>query len=372
MNGVIIGALVALGAMQQTDTTLALEGAELLGVETLGGSIAVDVWDRDEVRVRAEHSTRTFVEIERRRGRIEVESEARRGPANLVDFQITVPRSLSLDLQGQYGDVVVEGSDGAIEVETLRGDVTIRGGRGNVRVANTIGNILVEGAAGEIDVESTAADIRVVNSSGRILAETTGGTVVLENVTASSVDVGSVGGRVHYDGTFQPGGTYFFGAHGGSITIVVPDGAGMTLSLASLHGSITSNLSGEIESFRSGERHQLEIGGGGAVVEAETYGGRIRVVRRGTEGSQAPSAGRADAANGEAGWHGGAAWHGGVASHGEADWHGGAAWHGEGHPPSVATWVSPQLEFSVRNATETTLSTKVELRRVVAAATIRR
>jgi hypothetical protein len=340
MNCVIMGALVGLGALQQTDTTFALDGAELLDVETLGGSITVDVWDRDEVRVQAEHSARTFVEIERRRGGIQVASEARRGPANLVDFHITVPRSLPLELEAQYGDVTVQGSDGAVEVETLRGDVTIRGGRGNVRVSNTIGNILVEGAAGEIDVESSAADIRIVNSSGRILAETAGGTIVLENVTASSVDVGSVGGRIHYDGTFQPGGTYFFGAHGGSITIVVPDGAGVTLSLASLHGSITSNLSGQVESFPGGERHQLEVGGGGALVEAETYGGRIRVVRRGTEGSQAPAAGRGG--------------------------------HGEEDLQDVAAWVSPHLDRAVRQAVELALSTNVELRLAVASATIAR
>jgi hypothetical protein len=132
----------------------------------------------------------------------------------------------------------------------------------------------------------------VVNSSGEIYAETAGGTIVLENVDPTSVDVGSTGGRVHYDGAFRPGGTYFFGAHGGSITIVVGEEARASFNVATVHGSITSNLSGTAQSMKGGERHQFEVGGGGAIVEAETYGGRIRILRRGSEGTAAPTRAR--------------------------------------------------------------------------------
>jgi hypothetical protein len=289
MNGLIMGAMVALSMFQQTDTTFAVGTAERLSVDALGGSIRVDVWDEERIRVRAQHSTRTFVEIERGRTEIRVDSEARRGPANLVDFHVTVPRRFGLDLEAQYGDITIEGSDGAVKAETVRGDVTILGGRGTVRVSATIGSIRVEGAEGRIELESSAADIHVVRSSGEIYAETAGGSVVLENVSPTVVDVGSTGGRVHYAGTFEPGGTYFFGAHGGSLTIVVPEGTSAEFHVATVHGSITSNLRGETESLRNGERHRFAIGGGGALVEAETYGGRIRLLRAGTEGAEAPT-----------------------------------------------------------------------------------
>lgn len=290
MNGLIMGAMVALSMVQaQTDTTFAVEGAERVSVETLGGSIRVDVWDEDRIRVQAEHSRRTFVEVRRGRRGISIESEARRGPANLVDFRITVPRRMALNLEAQYGDITIEGSDGAVEVQALKGDVSIIGGRGTIEVSATIGSILVDGADGKIEIESSAADIRVINSTGEIYAESAGGSVVLENVRPRAVDVGSTGGRVHYDGSFEPGGTYFFGSHGGSVTVVVPDGAGVTFNVATVHGSITSNLRGEAEALKGGERHEFVVGGGGALVEAETYGGRIRLLRRGSEGSEAPS-----------------------------------------------------------------------------------
>lgn len=289
MNGFIIGAIAALSFVQQTDTTFAVGTAELLNVETMGGSIQVGVWDRDEIRVQAEHSTRTFIEIDRGRREIQVESEARRGPANLVDFRITVPRTFALELEALYGDISVEGSDGAVEAETVQGDITIVGGRGTVQVSATTGTITVDDADGQIEIESSSADIRVTNSSGEIYAETAGGTIVLENVSPTAVDVGSTGGRVHYDGAFEPGGTYFFGAHGGSITIVVPEEASASFNVATVHGSISSNLGGQVESLRSGQRHAFEVGTGGALVEAETYGGRIRLLRKGSEGANAPT-----------------------------------------------------------------------------------
>jgi hypothetical protein len=289
MNGLVLGTMMALSMVQaQTDTTFAVGGAEKLDVETMGGSIRILVWDEDRVRVQAEHSNRTYIEIEHGSREIRIESEARRGPANLVDFIITVPRRLSLELEAQYGDITIEGSDGEIQAETLQGDVSILGGRGVVEVEATIGNIYVDGADGLIEIESSAADIHVVNSSGEIYAETAGGTIVLENVSPTAVDVGSTGGRVHYDGSYEPGGTYFFGAHGGSITLVVGEEASASFNVATVHGSITSNLSGTAESLRGGERHEFQVGAGAAIVEAETYGGRIRLLRRGTEGTEAP------------------------------------------------------------------------------------
>lgn len=290
MNALILGAMMAMSPIQaQTDTIVAVGDAEKVHVETLGGSIRVLVWDEQRVRIQAEHSNRTYIDINTGSREIHIESEARRGPANIVDFIITVPRRMSLELEANYGDITIEGADGEVQAETVQGDVSIIGGRGVIEVEATTGSIMVDGADGKIDIESSAADIRVVNSSGEIYAETAGGTIVMENVDPTSVDVGSTGGRVHYDGALRPGGTYFFGAHGGSITIVVGEEARASFNVATVHGSITSNLSGTAQSLKGRERHQFEVGGGGAIVEAETYGGRIRILRRGSEGTAAPA-----------------------------------------------------------------------------------
>lgn len=290
MNTLVLGAFVALGMVQQTDTTFAVGNATRLEVESPGGSITIGVWDRNEVRVRAEHSSRTYVDIDVRGGTIDVEAEARRGPANIVDFVITVPRSFDLEADGMYTDILIEGADGEVEAESMQGDVTIRGGRGVVKVGSVQGRVLIEGSQGRVEVETAASEIRVRNAAGEIVAESSGGDIILENVRATSVDVGTVGGRVYYNGTFERSGTYFFGSHGGSVTLALADGAAASITVATIHGSVTSNLAGAPTRFERGQRNSFDVNGGGALVEVETFGGRIRLVRQGTEGGTPPAA----------------------------------------------------------------------------------
>lgn len=287
MNGMVIGALMVLGMVQQTDTVIPLQNARVLSVESPGGSIVVTGWDRNEIRIQAEHSQRTFVDIDRTRNgeRISVEADARRGPATIVDFRISVPRALAVELDGMYTDITVEGLNGEVSAETMQGDVTVRGGRGSVRVSSTTGKVLVDGAQGRIEAETAADDIRFVNVQGDVVAESAGGDIFFENARATSVDVGTTGGRISYEGTLGRTGTYFFGTHGGSVTLVVPEGSAASLSLATVHGSIVTNLSGETQRLERGERHRLDVGGGGAIVEIETFAGRIAVMRKGTEGA---------------------------------------------------------------------------------------
>lgn len=283
MNGLVVGTLVVLGMAQQTDTVLPARGATRLDVESPGGSIVVTGWDRDEIRVQAEHSHRTVVRVRRRGDRVSVEGEARRGPASIVDFTISLPRGMSVNLDGMYTDLTVDGVDGEVSAETLQGDVTIKGGSGSVKASATNGTMLIQGARGMIDVETAAGDIRLVDVSGDVVGESAGGGIYFENAHTHSVDVGTTGGRIRFEGTLDPDGTYYFGTYGGSVILVVPEGTGASMSLASVHSTAMTNLGGDVQLFRSGDRHQVNVNGGGAVVEIETFGGRIAVVRKGTE-----------------------------------------------------------------------------------------
>lgn len=283
MNGVVIGALMALGMVQQTDTVFPVESATRLEVESPGGSIVINAWDRDEIRVQADHSHRTHVDIRRRGDRILLEGEADRGPASIVDFTISVPRAMSVELDGMYTDMTVTGVNGEVSAETLQGDVSITGGTGSVKVSSTTGKVLIQGAQGRIDAETAAGDIRFVDVSGEISGESAGGSIYFENAKPTSVDVGTTGGRIRFEGSLEPNGTYYFGSYGGSVILVLPEGTAASMSLASIHSSVVTNLGGEMQRFRSGDRHQVDVNGGGAVVEIETFGGRIAVVRKGTE-----------------------------------------------------------------------------------------
>lgn len=282
MSGALIGALMALSLMQQTDTLISLDGATGLKIDNAGGTLVVGTWDRPEIRLRAEHSSRAEITVSRRRsGFISLEAERRRGQsfATIVDYELTIPRSLDLDFEGWSTEVIIEGADGEVSVETFEGDITIVGGRGSVKAETTTGKIRIEGADGIVEASSVAESVSISNSSGEVYVETVGGNITLENMSASVVEAGSVGGRVSFDGTVSNGGSYFFGSNGGTVTISIPEDSNAEVSLATIHGNVSSNFSGAPE-FKRGSRNAFTIGSGGASIEAETFGGRI-VLRKG-------------------------------------------------------------------------------------------
>ena len=282
MSGAMIGALMALSLVQQTDTVIALEDATRLEIENSGGRISVTTWDRPEIRIQADHSRRLVIDVRRRRsGVISIEAESARGGFGsiFVDFDLTVPASLDLSFEGRSTDVTVEGSNGEIDVETLQGDITIVGGGGSVTAETVSGEIRIDGVDGVIEANSVAEDIRVSNSSGEIYVETVGGSIVLEGISAMVVEAGSVGGRVSFEGVVLAGGEYFFGSHGGRVSITIPEASNASVSVASIHGNISSDFPG-IPDLERGARNRFTLGNGGANIEVETFGGRIVLRRR--------------------------------------------------------------------------------------------
>jgi hypothetical protein len=101
----------------------------------------------------------------------------------------------------------------------------------------------------------------------------------MEGMSATVVEAGSVGGRISFDGTIVDGGEYFFGSHGGTVTITIPEASNASVSVASIQGNISSDFPGTPDLER-GVRNRFTIGNGGANIEIETFGGRIVLRRR--------------------------------------------------------------------------------------------
>jgi DUF4097 and DUF4098 domain-containing protein YvlB len=279
MTGLTALTIAALAlAQQSTDTTVALERATALRMQVRAGTVAITTWDRPEVRVAAEHSARTTVEIRRDGTTLMVDSGTTLG-SGIVDYRITVPSSLDLNVMGGTTAVTIEGANGAVQVETNEGDILIRRGRGTVRARSVNGTVEVDGTEGRVDIETIGQGSRVVNASGEIYVESVGSPIVLENLRAATVEASNVGGGIRFSGTLAPGGNYSFVTHDGPITIQVPASSSATFRVASVEGAISSDLPGAPAQFERGRRLSFGIGGGDATVEAETFNSRIRIDR---------------------------------------------------------------------------------------------
>ncbi len=266
-----------------TDQTVPVSRGARLTVHDFAGEVVIRAWGRDAVRVRAKHMPRTQVSVETTPGGVAVSASGMRGPASAVDYEISAPVWMAVQVDGTYAFITVEGTEGEIAAETVRGDIHIKGGAVAVSAKTIDGKILIEGAKGRITASSVQQGIRIAGASADIAAETTNGPIVLTGNSSGTVDVGSVNGSLSYDGTPTPQGRYRFSTHNGRIAVAVPESAGAVFNVRTYHGSMETNLplqgGGDV---RRGRRGTFTLGAGGAEFDLESFGGTIHIRRTGT------------------------------------------------------------------------------------------
>ena len=275
------GALTALALVQQIDTTVPAQQGQRLVVDGYAGEIDVKTWGRNAVRVEADPSSRSSVEVVSSGVSVTVRTEGRRGPPASVDLTITVPAWMGLDLSGVYTDVMVVGVRAPISVETVQGEVDVTGGEGLVSLRSVQGHVHLKGAKGRIDVHSVNEDVRVSDASGEIVAETVNGEIVLERVDATSLDAGTVNGDVGYDGPVRSGGRYALSSHNGDVTLAVAESTSATVSVSTFNGEFESAFPVTLRETRKGKRFSFVLGAGGAQVSLESFQGTVSLVRPG-------------------------------------------------------------------------------------------
>jgi len=271
-----------LGLQQQTDTTVTVPAGTRLEVSNHAGTTHITTWDRDAVRVRAQHGSRDVIEIELRGSVLSVEGEPYRGGPPMVDYEITVPRGMAVSVDGVENEVTIEGVGGDIEVATVEGAVTIRGAGGEVSVSTVEGDVVLEGGRGRIAITGVEGMVSVTGASGAITVETVDGDITLENVQSADVDLGTVDGNVTYHGTVQDGGRYRLTSHQGDLVLAMAAGVNAAVSVATFDGTFEADpaFSVQVSQIRPGRRFSFTLGTGSAKVELESFEGAIRLERR--------------------------------------------------------------------------------------------
>lgn len=277
----LAGLLAASLAQQQTDTTFAVRAGSRIEVETFGGSITVRSWNRNDVRVQAEHGRRDIIDIDARGSAVRIEAEGHMGVAKDVRFMLTVPRSSHIDASGVQTDIDVEGVTGDVDAETVQGQIRVIGGA-RLKLESVEGDVVISGARGRVEASTVNRGIRVNDVVGDLDLETVNGPIVVQKVQSSSVDVSTVNGRIVYDGTLRDGGDYALATHNGAIWVVVPNGTNAAVSISTFNGELDTTF--EIPRFESNARrrsYNFVLGTGKAQLDLETFGGDINLRRPG-------------------------------------------------------------------------------------------
>jgi DUF4097 and DUF4098 domain-containing protein YvlB len=271
----------------KSDQTIDVAKGTRLVLSNNAGEVVVRSWDRDQVRIQASHGARETVSAETSDLTLRVRTQrasGSRGPGGLVDYQITVPRWMPVNLSGTYLDATIEGTTAEVTVETVHGNARVSGGNGAVSLRSVEGVISVDKASGRVQATTVNEGIRITNVSGEITAETTNGDIFIDNATTSNLEAFTVNGEVTFNGTIRDNGAYRLGTHNGDIRVGLGGANNATVFVRTFQGDFAADFPVQLpegQNARSGsKRFNFTLGNGSARLELQSFGGDIVLARK--------------------------------------------------------------------------------------------
>jgi len=205
-----------------------------LELKNLFGTITVETWQKDEIRITAtmESPAAHFNPRQTEAGLVVdmVGDNRGRGDVGDMNFKIQVPTRTSVDLETRRGQ---------INVSNIQGDLV----RAHI---------------------------------------STEGTIELSGINAARVFASNMTGDIFFDGEFASGGTYEFKSGQGTITLQLPANCGFHLVATAPAKKISLGRfwNDGMKLLGEGRRIIGDVGDGRASVTITTYQGNINFVRR--------------------------------------------------------------------------------------------
>lgn len=199
---------------ERFDRTYDLGAGGSIAVANVNGSVQVEAWDRDEVRVEAVKKVKSGsrskaedvmgkveVAVEQRGSHLEIDTKVpRNGDSGFLDwlvgndssaqvtYQIHVPRSTDVEVDTVNGKVRITGVAGRVEANTTNGGIEMADLRGSVQAGTTNGGIDVE-----LTEVADGRDMRLSTTNGGI-------SLRLPRDVRASVDADTTNGGIDIDG----------------------------------------------------------------------------------------------------------------------------------------------------------------------------
>jgi Toastrack DUF4097 len=266
-------AALAGAVFQDTDTTVAVRAGARLNLDNFDGGVTITTWNRSAMRVQATHDDDTRVDVDARGGSVAVRGRSRYGPPD-VEYRITVPADMSLEINAHSGDVRIDGSRAEIEVQTTEGRITVNGGSGRVSLSSVEGDVELTGASGRISVSAVDGSVTLRGARGDLRIDAIDGAILLEDIDAQSVEANTVDGGIEFSGPIREGGRYRLSSHDGDVTVTAPS-INAAVSVSTYEGDFVSDFPITITGTRSRKRLDFTLGSGSARLELESFDGTV-------------------------------------------------------------------------------------------------
>lgn len=243
---------VTAGAAELTETidrTFDVRAGADFVLSNVNGKVTIDSWDQARVRVIAvKEVDGDRDELKKALAELRVEMQPRNGGLTVVTHYPKESNGVGSILSWLAGDHIDA---------NVRYEVTVPRSM-NVDVTNTNGGIRLSNVAGKHELDTTNGKIEVKRCSGSLEAETTNGAISAELIRVAQ------------------GQPLSFETTNGRIEVALPAGVGADVDAATTNGSINSDL--PVATTRTGSNSlRGTINGGGTSLRMRTTNGGINI-----------------------------------------------------------------------------------------------
>lgn len=207
------------------------------------------------------------------------------GRSPTVDFELTVPKQINLDLVNDEGDVTVKSIIGDVEIHVDEGDIDISDIEFNeLNLAvdeGDIDGVDLNNPDGRLGIEVDEGDVLFEDVTVRRLkVECDEGYITIKDLSCNSCNINTDEGDIELDISLDENDRYRVYADEGNVSFYLPDDPDVKLDLEAEDGSIRSDF--EVRISKKDDRRICRdtIGAGNALIEVYTDEGTIYLRRR--------------------------------------------------------------------------------------------
>ncbi len=202
-------------------------------------------------------------------------------------IEIDVPRGATLNVKSNVSEMRFD-SIAKVTVENGGGDIFFSNIARGIEARTYEGDVTVEGSGGAMSLQSTTGNIIAFDvSSGEIgdnfKAKTGNGTITLKNIGQRQIEAGSNTGSINFNGKFLSGGQYIFGTSNGSIILSIPLDSSLKMFASYGYGAFNSEIPLQNVERNTPSRLQnlsAQMGNGDATLKLTTINGAIRIKKQ--------------------------------------------------------------------------------------------
>ena len=287
--------------LETTEQSINVDSAVNIKFCVSDGSVKINGWNRDEVRLFVSNGRRSEIKVLERNKKNDqpnwiwlVNAAAASGSAGPLSnclagktIELDVPVGSGLTFEARTSGVEIDMVKN-VDVSLIEGSISIRNVPGGVKAVTYQGDVVLENSGGAITLKTTTGNILAYDVSpgniGDILdTKTSSGSISLQKAGHRQIKANTISGSVIFNGDLLAGSIYTFKTSNGAIQMQLPSAASGTFVASLGFGSFNSAIPIEVQTENitpGGKSIVAQMGTGTARVNLTTTTGRIAIQKQ--------------------------------------------------------------------------------------------